>query len=456
MSLSNNELDNINGLFTKLLGHDYKNAEKEKYYEGKNRVSSLGIAIPPSLSTVQNIVGWAGTVVNVIEERLDFKGYTDIAGLGVQDIYRDNDLGVESSQAHRDALIYGVSYIAVGKGVEENGEPPVLITIESPKKFTADYDLRSRRLKSALSVTRDEEGRPITGALYLENETIYLLNINGRWTEADRNIHNLGRLPITRLVNNPRTGEINGSSEITPAIMGNIKEASRVLLHMAISSEFFSAPQRYVLGASQEAFMDADGNPIDGWSAIVGRLQVLARDESGQLPQVGEFKSNSPQPFIEQVKLYAELVSANAGVPSNYFGFNNQANPTSADALRVMDTRLIKTAERKQSSFARGWLEAARLALLIRDGEIPADFTKSVSVNWGNPAQITQSAAADATSKLVNIGVLLPDSEVTYDGLGLTDSQKVVLREEKSAADAKLLVANLAQAATTVVNNVAK
>jgi hypothetical protein len=236
--------------------------------------------------------------------------------------------------------------------------------------------------------------------------------------------------------------------------MGNIKEASRSLLHMAITSEFYSAPQRYVLGASSEAFTDADGNPIDAWSAIIGRLQVLSRDEEGNMPSVGEFTAATPQPFIDQVKLYAELVAANAGIPANYFGFNNQTNPTSADALRVMETRLIKTAERKQASYARGWLEVARLALLIRDGEVPANFTNDVSVNWGNPAQITQAAAADAATKLISAGVLLPDSEVTYDELGLTDSQKVILRQEKDAADAQLLVANLAQATSTVVNNI--
>ena len=449
MSLTTDELNNVNGLFNQLTHHDGKNSEKEKYYEGKNRVSSLGIAIPPQLSQAQNIVGWAGTVVNVIEERLDFRGFIDTANTGIQDIFRANDLATESSLAHRDALIYGVSYLVIGKGNTAFGEPEVLITVESPKKMTAHYNLRTRRLDSALSVTRNNEGVPTSGALYLENETIYLGYKNG-WFEVDRDVHNLGRVPVTRIVNNPRTGETNGSSEITPAIMGNIKEASRTLLHMAISSEFFSAPQRYILGASEGAFEDADGNPIDAWSAIVGRMQILSRDEEGNLPSVGEFNSNSPEPFIAQTKLYAELCAANAGIPLEYFGVETGgANPTSADALRVRETRLIKTAERKQAAYARGWLEAARIALLIRDGAIPETFNTAVKVDWKDPSQITQSASADATQKLISSGVLLPDSEVTYNRLGLSDSEKVTLTQEKKVADAQLLVANLAQAATT-------
>lgn len=452
MSLTYDELNNVNGLFNKLTHHDFKNSEKEKYYEGKNRVSSLGIAIPPQLSTVQNIVGWASTIVNVIEERLDFQGYIDPANLGLQDIFRANDLSTESSLAHRDALIYGVSYLAVGKGIEEYGEPAELITVESPKKFTADYNLRTRRLDSALSVTRDNEGRPVTAALYLPDATIYLEYKNRTWYEIFRDEHNLGRVPVTRLVNNPRTGEVNGTSEITPTVMGLIKEASRTLLHMAISSEFFSSPQRYILGASEDSFTDSDGNPVDAWTAIVGRISMLSRDENGEMPQVGEFQTNSPAPFIEQTKLYTELVAAAAGIPSNYFGNSNNANPTSADALRVMETRLLRTAERKQASYTKGYLEAARLALLIRDGEVDTTAFAQVSTQWKDPSQITQSAAADATTKLISAGVLLPDSEVTYNRLGFSDSDKITLTQEKETADAILLTANLAQAVTNVVS----
>ena len=449
MSLTSDELSNVNGLFKQLTHHDSKNHEKEKYYEGKNRVSSLGIAIPPQLSQAQNIVGWGGTVVNVIEERLDFRGYIDSANTGVQDIFRANDLATESSLAHRDALIYGVSYLVVGKGDTTMGEPEILITVESPKKMTASYNLRTRRLDSALSVTRDGFGVPVSGALYLENETIYL-GFNKVWYEVDRDVHNLGRVPVTRIVNNPRTGEVNGSSEITPAIMGNIKEASRSLLHMAISSEFFSSPQRYILGASEGAFEDADGNPVDAWSAIIGRMQLLSRDENDNLPTVGEFSTNSPEPFINQVKLYAELTAANAGIPVEYFGIENNANPTSADALRVRETRLIKTAERKQASYAKGWLEAARLALLIRDGSIPESFNTSVKVDWRDASQITMSAAADATQKLIASGVLTPDSEVTYNRIGLSDSEKAVLKQEKEVQKAQDLIANIATATQNI------
>lgn len=450
MPLNSSEYANIDGLYTQLKKYDAVNMEKQHLYEGKNKVKPLGIAIDPQLVKVQTALGWVATVVNVFEERLDFEGFLDKSGnTGIQDIVRANDLDLESTLAHRDSLIYGVGFVAVGSGNPEMGEPSPLITVESPKKFTADYDLRTRRISSALSVNRNSKGVPVTGALYLDNETIYLEYINSKWVEVFRDNHNLGRVPVARIVNNPRTGELNGSSEITPAVKDIIDSATRTLQHMAISSEFFSAPKYALLGAARDALEDSDGNPINALKAITGNIwDIPLNDDTGtpMMPQLEQLSANSPAPFIEQIKLYAQLLSQATGVPSNYLGFQTD-NPTSADALKAMEIRLIKAAERKQISFARGWMEVARLAMLVRDGEVPENFNENVSVQWKDPAQITQSAAADATFKLIQSGVLLPDSEVTYSRLGLTDSDKEVLKEEKKAFDAKTLLNNLATAA---------
>ncbi len=450
MPLNSSEYANIDGLYTQLKKYDAVNLEKQHLYEGKNKVKPLGIAIDPQLVKVQTALGWVATVVNVFEERLDFEGFLDKSGnTNIQDIVRANDLDLESTLAHRDSLIYGVGFVAVGSGNPEMGEPSPLITVESPKKFTADYDLRTRRISSALSVNRNSKGVPVTGALYLDNETIYLEYINSKWVEVFRDSHNLGRVPVARIVNNPRTGELNGSSEITPAVKDIIDSATRTLQHMAISSEFFSAPKYALLGAARDALEDSDGNPINALKAITGNIwDIPLNDDTGtpMMPQLEQLNANSPAPFIEQIKLYAQLLSQATGVPSNYLGFQTD-NPTSADALKAMEIRLIKAAERKQISFARGWMEVARLAMLVRDGEVPEDFNENVSVQWKDPAQITQSAAADATFKLIQAGVLLPDSEVTYSRLGLTDSDKEVLKEEKKTFDAKTLLNNLATAA---------
>ncbi|MBQ1164406.1 hypothetical protein KBZ21_41180, partial [Streptomyces sp. A73] len=42
---------------------------------------------------------------------------------------------------------------------------------------------------------------------------------------------------------------------------------------------FYGAPQRYILGASESAFQDAEGNTKSAWETYIGRVLALERDE---------------------------------------------------------------------------------------------------------------------------------------------------------------------------------
>lgn len=444
MSLSLNELAILDRLFKKLRHHDGKNHVLENYYEGKTRLKDLNISVPPALKLVDSVVGWAGTAVDVLEERLDFEGYIGGDNYGLNDIFRQNELDLDSSLGHKDALIYGVGFVFVGKGTD--GEPDPLITIESPKKATALYDLRTRRLSAALLVDRDDIGEVEMGKLYLPNETITIEKVGQSWAEVYRDEHNLGRVPVAPLVNNPRSGDPDGRSEITRAVRSYTDSAMRTLLGAEVAREFYSAPQRFVLGAKEDLFLDSDGNPLNPWSVVQGRmLGVPYNDDDGVMPQVGQFTANSPAPYFEQIRQYAQLIAAETAIPASYLGFQTD-NPSSADAIRQMEARLVKRAERRQRQFGRTWSEVAKLALLVRDGEIPADAA-NIRPIWRDASTPTRAAAADETTKLIQVGVLTPDSEIVYNRIGLSDSDKQVIKAEKAATQAQSFVANLATAA---------
>src|SRR6185312_6531663 len=143
MALSQDELSTIKSLKAQLEQHDQRNIVKQSYYEGRDRVKDLGISIPPRLKTVEAVVGWPGTAVDVLEERLNLEGIAGPESLNLQSIFRSNKLAVESSLAHLDALIFGVGFICVGAG-RGDSEPTPLVTLESPLRMTADYDPRTR------------------------------------------------------------------------------------------------------------------------------------------------------------------------------------------------------------------------------------------------------------------------------------------------------------------------
>ena len=444
MSLSVEEANLIEALSTKLMNHQFQNSVRECYYEGKQRLKDLRISVPPSLRLLNSVVGWAGTAVDVLEERLDFEGWIGGANLGLDEVYRANELDLESSQGHKDALIYGSGFVFVGKGME--GEPDPLITIESPKRATAIYDMRTRRPIAALLANFDEKGRVDSGSLYLPDTTMYFGATRDGWAEISRDDHNLGRVPCAPLINNPRSGDPWGRSEITRAVMSVTDSAMRTLVGAEVAREFYSAPQRYILGASEDAFVDADGNPTEGWSVIQGRvLGIGYNDDDGVMPQVGQFQANSPAPYFEQLRAYAQILAAETAIPTSYLGLQTD-NPASADAIRALENRLVKKAERRQKQFGRTWTEVAKLSLLIRDGAIP-EQVNAVRPIWRDASTPTVAASTDAAVKLIQAGVLLPDSEVTYNRLNFSDSEKAQLERDKARAGATNLVAQLAQAA---------
>lgn len=450
----------ITVLLSRLTGFGAANRAHQEYYEGTHLAEFFGISVPPVMRGVRAVTGWAGTAVDVLEERLDWLGWrlldqSDLYGL--DEIVAANRLDVESSMGHLDALIYGCTFVTVGSGQE--GEPHPLITVESPLSTTGIWDPRSRQLSAALTVVAGDDdlsagyltdqitGR-VTGqarevTLYRRGETATFTRHSGRWLALDRDPHLLPRVPVVQLENRPRGARRGGRSEITPGVRYLVDAAARTLLGAETNREFYSAPQRYALGVDEEkAFTDQSGNVVDRWTAVMSQVWAIGRDENGELPVVGEFKPASPAPYLDLVRGFAQMLAAEAAIPATYLGFET-ANPASADAIRASEARLVKRAERRQGMFGHAWSDVARLALAVRDGVVPADF--QVANTWRDAATPTRAAQADAAVKLVGAGVLPATSTLTYDLLGITPEQQRVLDAERRSAAGRSLISQLVQ-----------
>lgn len=405
------------------------NQEAEDRYEGKWQAKQFGISIPPNMRGLHTPAGWDGTVVDVLEERLDWLGWTsDGDDYGLGDVFSANGLDVDGGMAHLDALIFGLSFVSIGSGFD--GEPNPLVTPHSPTTMTAEWDRRTRRLSSA-AATVSEDGDVVEATLYLPNSTSVFARQGGRWHAVDRDAHNLGRLPVVVVPNRVRGSRDLGRSEITKPIRYYSDAAARTLLGLEVNREFYNAPQRIGLNVDDSMFEDESGNPVSPWTSIMGRVWNIPANEDGQpAPDVKQFNPASPSPYLDQVQGYAQRVASEAGIPSTYFGIHT-ANPASADAIRAAESRLVKRAERRQASFGRSWLEVGRLALMVRDGSIPADYNTSVSTKWRDAATPTRAASADEATKLIASGVLPPDSTVTYDRVGLSPAEQRQIAADK-------------------------
>lgn len=440
LGLSDDEMNLLTALRTDLMSCRFKLELHDSYFNGEQLVRDLGISIPPQLKGLHTVIGWPRIGVEALEQRLDLEAFRWADGSDSGDlteIAEANDLFDESSLAHLDALTYGRGYVTVGSGDDE-GSPP-LITYESPLDMTMFWDARLRMATAALRESVEDGVRIAT--LYLPNETIQAAEADGGWEVFGRDQHNLGMVPVLRMANRQRTADRIGRSEITPEVMSITDAACRRLMGMEVAAEFFGAPQRYILGASESAFQDAEGNTKSAWETYIGRMLALERDEDGNVPVVGQFSAHDPTGMTKIIDLYARIMATQLGLPPHMLGYTSD-NPASADAIRSSEGMLVKKAERRIRRFGATHRDSMRLALWVRDGT-PPDKSRRIEAVWRNPATPTLAAQTDAAVKMVAAGLLPADSDVALEMAGLTEDQRQRVAAERRRAQGRELLASL-------------
>lgn len=435
LSLSDDEQQLLTALRSDLLNQRFKLELLDSYFNGEQIVRDLGISIPPQLKGLHTVIGWPRIGVEALEQRLDLEAFRWADGSDTSDldeIAEANDWYDEASLGHLDALTYGREYMAVGSG-EGDGAPP-LVTFESPLDMTMFWDARLRMATSSLRESLEDSVRIVT--LDLPNQKILAAEVDGGWEVIDRDIHNLGMVPVLRLANRQRTADRIGKSEITPEVMSITDAACRRLMGIEVAAEFFGAPQRYILGASESAFQDAEGNAKSAWDTYIGRVLALERDEDGQVPTVGAFTAHDPSGQTKIIDLYARIMSSQLSVPPHMLGYTSD-NPASADAIRSAEGALVKKAERRIRRFSATHRDAMRLALWVRDGE-PPPKERRIEAVWRNPATPTIAAQTDAAVKMVQAGILPADGDVVLEMAGLSEDQRkrVAAERRRSASSA--------------------
>lgn len=136
--------------------------------------------------------------------------------------------------------------------------------------------------------------------------------------------------------------------------------AVRTITRSEISAEFYSYPQRYVLGTSQDA------EPINKWKALMTSLIEITRDDEGNFPTVGQFQQQSMTPHLEQLRSLASAFAGETGLTLDDLGFPSD-NPSSAEAIKASHETLRLAARKAQRTFGSGFLNVGYLAACLRD-----------------------------------------------------------------------------------------
>jgi hypothetical protein len=437
-----------------------QNRVREMYYTGKIPLKSLDISLPKSLENMKLACAFPGIVVDTLEERINFQGYYADDSFGLTEIFLENNLEAKSSMVHIDTLQYGTGYIIVGRGNQDEGEPEILITPESPNHVFGKRNLRTGRLDSAIQVAYTGNKQEAIGTFFTKTETIpFAISESGDiYEDGDLNAHLLGKVPVLQFVNRPQTSNTRGRSEIDETVMRTTDSAIRTSAMMEANRELYGNPQTVFSNVNPAEFMDEDGNPRNPFSVRANEGIILGAGDpgaggsnyagtagtSGGSPTITQLTVGSPEPMLAMLRKYAEDIASHSHIPINQFGIST-ANPPSAEAIAAQENGLVKKAERRIANIRRVWDEAGRLAVEIRDGEAPA--FSSVSSVFSDPSTPTRNATADEMVKYVGLGTIDAKSDFVLSRMNLSTQEREMILRDWASAKVTTLVENLALAA---------
>lgn len=326
---------------------------RQKVYDMKNIDISPGITIPPKLrQQYKATLGWGAKAVDSLADRLVFREFAN-DNFNINEIFQMNSADILFDDAKLSSLINSCSFIYISEG--EDGFPRLQVIQGS--EATGILDPVTRLLNEGYAVlSRDEYGNPNEELHFVTGRTDYYVN-----GELANSVENNAPAPLlVPIIHRPDSAKPFGRSRITPSAIYYQKYAKRTLERADITAEFYSWPQKYVLGLSSEA------EDIDTWKATISSMLRFDQDNEGKSPTVGQFTMPSMSPFTEQLRTAASGFAGETGLTLDDLGFPSD-NPSSAEAIKASHETLRLAAEKAQRDFSSGFLNVGYLAASLRD-----------------------------------------------------------------------------------------
>ncbi|HET7666551.1 MAG TPA: phage portal protein [Mycobacterium sp.] len=427
--LTHSEQDALDELVMQWRAKRPRNNIRSAFYDMKNSERHLmSQQVPSVIRQRRFVLGWSALAVDKLNRRCNLESFYDVAGndldsLGLSDIMRENRLTSEISQGGVSSLIHAVSWLVTTQGDTQAGEPQVLINARDAVTATGIWDVRRRAMRDFLSIHAfDDKGEPVDMTMMLFNVNVGMVKSGSKWTVTRRS-HKYG-VPVDPMRYNPRVGRPFGRSRITRAVMSIHMQALSAMIRADVNGEAYSLPRYVLLGATEQAFQNADGSPKAAWQAAWDAVWAVGDDEEASQPRadVKQFNGQSPEPQNAHLRMLAQMFSGETGIPVGELGIIGDANPTSADALDAGKDDLFATAEQATDDWSPDVASAVTRALsMLNRGGIPADL--DLRSRWRNPRYVSRAAAADAGSKVIDKAPWLADTEVGLELLGLSRDQ---------------------------------
>ena len=323
-----------------------------KFYEMKNIARDLGIAIPNSLQWLQSVLGWNAKAVDSLADRLVFREFQN-DNFDMNSIFRMNNPDVLFDSAVLSAMISSCCFVYISRGEDDF---PRLQVIDGANATGIINPITGLLTEGYAVLQRDDSGNATVEAYFAAGWTIIYRN-----KKIDQIFEDEVPAPLlVPIIFRPDAKRPFGHSRISRACMSITESAMRTVKRSEISAEFYSFPQKYVVG------LDPEAEQLDKWKATISSLLQFDKDGDGDRPTLGQFQQQSMTPYTEQLKMFAALFAGETGLTLDDLGFATE-NPSSAEAIKAAHENLRLTARKAQRTFGSGFLNVGYLAACLRD-----------------------------------------------------------------------------------------
>ena len=421
----------------------HKNNVKNKYYEGRITLNdvNLGIALPNGMEKLEIGCAWGAKAVDVLAARSIFDGFVGMNGLDVEQLDRlviDNGLVAEYDKACRDELKYGCTFATLSA----DSDIGCKIRFHSPRTAAGRWSGELGRIDCGMAIidtvpSNDENKtwEPAHINLYTDDAIWEIHRVKDYLWQATKHPHRMGRPLMEPLIWNATSDKPFGRSRIKEPVRRLIQGYVRTIANATIGLEFSTAPQKYLLGVTDEQF-DAVVN--QKFKQYIGNiLASTTNPETGEKPTFGQLPQGNIQPHVEMIRVLATQFSAATGLSVSDTGVVNDANPTSSDAILAQTKTLVGMAEQLNKNNGVALRTIGLMALAIINNttlDALTDDQREVMAHFKNPAMPNIAATTDAALKIASARLAFASTDVFLEMTGFDKSDIARIKAQELRA----------------------
>ena len=385
----------------------------------------------------------AKPIVEAAEGRVRIQDFGDGRGLGVDAglVWENNNMLVESTWIHREALVKGDSFVIVLP--QEDDSAGIWPQISESMALLWN-DIYPRQKDAALKWWTEEitdsqgtERTFVRANLYFEDRIErYIARKEGsvleddfskymEWDDPTR--HDVGEVPVFAFSPNYLLSTAGGVSDLEDA-MPLIDMINKTFLDMAVASEFTSAPQRWATGV--EVPLDPKtGEPKSLFKAGGDTVWTTSNDGG----KFGQFQAGSIAGFKDAIDLLVEHLAVVSRTPLYYL--QAQPNWPSGETLRSIEAALRQRVQDHQDAFTGVWTAIMAASLRLQGLDVADQELSEVTPTWLPPN--APFATREHLEELkVHVEVLGIPEEMAWRKAGYTQQEieeMLAMREEQAS-----------------------